>query len=1028
MIGWKELFDVEDSSDLERAIKLIKKMNTEYESLVKNTASLRAQYTKDIKVVVGETEQLAKAISDISPTSKKGREQIESMSTAAEEAAKKYDILNKGLSDTGDELTQLTKDQEAYNKSAEETTKINDERIKLMKKLESLNGEQAKGTAILRLEIQEKNKQLKESAKESLGLITLYQKEAKRLVDLRNEYKDLALQNQANTKEGKALKKTIDDLDKSLKDLDGSVGQNQRHVGDYANQLADMNGASADAVGGLKTLSNGFKALLANPVVAVIAAIVAGLTLLFNAFKKSEEGSRLLSKGMAFLEGIMSFIVSISVTVSEKLKAMWDDPLKSLKEFGDAILTNVVNRFKAIPLLLAAVGKGVKSLASGDLKGLKEAGEDVGQALIQMNTGLDVEQQQAFAKAVTDTVDAVNEQTQAFIDLEAAQRRVAKLNRVREKQAEDLITQEERLKSIRDDSTKSFKEREAAGIAAGEVLEKRSALQVKIAKDNLSLINQEISLRRKNGENVNELLDKQLEAYKAFAGAERDFTLAVRENEKERDMLKQDRLERDLDILLDGFDNQKSINERIIADENRVLEERKALLAETKKLGDDSFNEQINTLQQFTDKKIDANKLLAESDAVVLNEQIRNLGLSEIIEGRLLEVIRDRRTANLDLAEVEKELSKEEIMRINEVKQAELDRAAEKKRILADTAVFGSKLIEESVEADKQAAMKRTEILLKQEGLMADERKKLEQDLQDELDRITQEGVQKRLDSIEKGTDQVLEFGAAVGDLFAAVAERQNQKDEEALIKIEENRERQLAIVGENEEAQAVINKKADKDKEAIEKKQADRARKLAIFNKALSLSQVLIETSLAVAKALANPPGPPFSIPQAVAAGALGAVQAATIIAQPIPAFKTGTNNAPGGLAIVGEEGRELVKMPSGDTFLTGDSAHLIDLPKGSQVLTNAITENILAKEAIEGNNKASENIQKGIREEKMAVMNKGIMQFIQDQNMGVVEGVKEAIKGVEIHQWKLGPKGLSRDIRKGNTVFKDVEEENGF
>ena len=51
--------------------------------------------------------------------------------------------------------------------------------------------------------------------------------------------------------------------------------------------------------------------------------------------------------------------------------------------------------------------------------------------------------------------------------------------------------------------------------------------------------------------------------------------------------------------------------------------------------------------------------MIKESDATVLNEKIRNLELSEIIEGRLLEIIRDRKTAEQDFADTKKDLDKD---------------------------------------------------------------------------------------------------------------------------------------------------------------------------------------------------------------------------------------------------------------------------------------------------------------------------------------------------------------------------------
>jgi len=60
-----------------------------------------------------------------------------------------------------------------------------------------------------------------------------YKNESARLNELRNRYKDLAVQNQQNSKEARALLKEITTLDTGLKKIDKTVGQSQREVGNY---------------------------------------------------------------------------------------------------------------------------------------------------------------------------------------------------------------------------------------------------------------------------------------------------------------------------------------------------------------------------------------------------------------------------------------------------------------------------------------------------------------------------------------------------------------------------------------------------------------------------------------------------------------------------------------------------------------------------------------------------------------------------------------------------------------------------
>ena len=322
-----------------------------------------------------------------------------------------------------------------------------------------------------------------------------------------------------------------------------------------------------------------------------------------------------------------------------------------MKDLWAAIKDNIVSRFQGLISLFHAVGAGLQGLWERDLPALKKAAKDAAQAVVQLGTGMDPDAQREFSEAINETVAAM-------AALATMRRDIIRQNRELTKQAEQLATAEQLAQVIADDATRSFAEREEAAERSREALERRAAVEVRIAKNNLSLIERDLAIRRAAGEDVDGLMDQQLSAFQALAAAQRDYTVTVADNEKTRRELVQDRLERDLDIYIDAFDNQKTINERVIEDEKEALEVRRATLAETARLADASFAKQIETIQEFTGIQVNANDLIAESDAVALRDRIRALGLSEVIEGRLLEIVRERKLAIDDLARAQRELTK----------------------------------------------------------------------------------------------------------------------------------------------------------------------------------------------------------------------------------------------------------------------------------------------------------------------------------------------------------------------------------
>lgn len=108
-----------------------------------------------------------------------------------------------------------------------------------------------------------------------------------------------------------------------------------------------------------------------------------------------------------------------------------------------------------------------------------------------------------------------------------------------------------------------------------------------------------------------------------------------------------------------------------------------------------------------------------------------------------------------------------------------------------------------------------------------------------------------------------------------------------------------------------------------LEARIADVRQQAARRQKRLALAEAVINTAVAVTKALTSA-APPFNIPAAIAAGIAGAAQIATIAAQPLA---KGTRDFGGGLALVGERGAELVNLPQhSQVFPTPQTNRMLD------------------------------------------------------------------------------------------------------
>ena len=162
--------------------------------------------------------------------------------------------------------------------------------------------------------------------------------------------------------------------------------------------------------------------------------------------------------------------------------------------------------------------------------------------------------------------------------------------------------------------------------------------------------------------------------------------------------------------------------------------------------------------------------------------------------------------------------------------------------------------------------------------------------------------------------------------------EANDKRYEEEIAQIE-NLQETGAISQEEAEARkrAAEQRTAEKEEE-IEKKKKEIKYKQAMWEKATSIAQAGIATAVAITEALPN-------VVLAALVGALGAMEVATILATPISTYAKGTgkDGHKGGLALVGDGGKQEAVVYGGKMWITPDTPTLVDMPKGAMVYPDA-------------------------------------------------------------------------------------------
>ena len=202
-------------------------------------------------------------------------------------------------------------------------------------------------------------------------------------------------------------------------------------------------------------------------------------------------------------------------------------------------------------------------------------------------------------------------------------------------------------------------------------------------------------------------------------------------------------------------------------------------------------------------------------------------------------------------------------------------------------------------------------------------------------------------DGLSEANGYYQQFSSAILNLSNALTVQRIGDIDSEINKERERANNEILLAGGNAEAKARIQAQSEIRIAALEKKRRKEERDAAEQAKTLGIVSAVIKTALAVLNQLSS--GDPYTaFARAAAAGSLGAIEIAAISSQPLPKYFKGTEFHPGGKAIVGEQGAELMVMPSGNLQLTPSHATVVDLPRGTEVIPNAETMRMLAMAGI--------------------------------------------------------------------------------
>jgi len=709
----------------------------------------------------------------------------DSLKAVVTEAAK---IAKQTPLDSFENLEQVEKGIQDATKAVKALDKVEKDRLRLQEKIKELDDERVKANFDLREQIRLQTKELRDNARAAAASGDAYERLKKETNDAQKEAKRLAAQFGVNSKEAKVAIGRFEQLDDELAAVNKRMRDGRRDVGRYEK--------------GVQSLTKTFKAFASATIVLKI------LELLQGSISQNSEGAAQFEKiwvrATTVIEVVARRIVEVFPIIQARIEQFIISAQISFLRFRESI-NNAVD--------------GVKEFFGVDTSGAEDLSKQIAelekkQAALAETANQDLSN--ALAGLGDEIADLTAKKIQLIEDTLMYRREIVGL----EQDIAKLIPTQEKLRAGFENDATSLEEQIRDGVAFREELAKRFALEETIAARRLKLAQDNAKANSVSVDAQEELSDATIEYNQLVADQASELAATEREIQKLRD----DATQLNLDFYIDDFDNRKTINERIIADETQTFERRRQLLNENLQGAEDVFDLEEKALNKSLAERdkaqLDFDELRQKSSSEEIARIIRESGISEPLAIRALEVLRERRTFLQDNAEA----------------QRDLNAAEAESRLIQDDIVLQqdalNKLQEKGVDLEmvlatlSEARLQneidnlRERIGVAEEG--SQESITLNQELNDKLLEQDQTRFEKEKKLQEKRKKELEKFGKAAQEAFSLlndVFEQRSEKRIEAIdkeIAAEEERANRLA------ELAAQGNEDAENNLVLTEQRQAE--------------------------------------------------------------------------------------------------------------------------------------------------------------------------------------------------------------
>jgi hypothetical protein len=342
-------------------------------------------------------------------------------------------------------------------------------------------------------------------------------------------------------------------------------------------------------------------------------------------FKSSKKGADDLKTAMAGIGAVVNVFKDLFMGVGEAIVNAFKNPKEAINELWEFIKTNLMNRLTGMVDGFKGAMKIIESAIKLDWDGVKEGAEEYGRALVQVGTGMDVEQQKRFAQGIKDVVAEVKEEVKIMTQLERG------LQRLRDAENDFLVTKAKTRKAVAQakmdskDETKTLEERRAALQSALDMQQATTDKEVALARQKMNIQQQQMATSTDMAADEQKLAELKATVYDKEASS----------------LLQQKRLKSEMN----SFDKEMAAEKQAILDEEEAAWDQK--IADNDAWNEKQMEEAATLLELQQENALEEMENLRERALAELEiQENKDIAAAELMENSeaMLAAIKDKYT------------------------------------------------------------------------------------------------------------------------------------------------------------------------------------------------------------------------------------------------------------------------------------------------------------------------------------------------------------------------------------------------